>query len=112
MPIHADLPVWYDSEAQDPLAWFTRIDATLDGVTLMAFCREDLDRITEGVQYEVDTLDAVRIGLSAEHLVGATGVECQTWTDADHLLMVAAEVEAALGPIDLQSFSLFADEVD
>lgn len=117
VPIHVDLPVWYDNVATGSFhwpdqasrdAWFARIDSVVDGVTLMAFCREDLNRIEEGVSWELGALSAVRIGLSAEHVVGAKG-ECETWTDAASLLTVAEEVEEAWGPgVDLQSWSRFA----
>lgn len=118
VPIAADLPVWFDNvgtgsfhwpdeAARD--AWFARVDASVDSVTLMAFCREDVDRVEAGVAWELSALDTVRIGLSAEHVVGAGG-ECETWVDAAQLLSVADDIEArwpATG-VDFQSASRLA----
>lgn len=118
VPIAVDLPVWFDNvgtgsfhwpddAARD--AWFARVGAVVDSVSLMAFCREDVDRVAEGVAWEFGALDDVRIGLSAEHVVGAGG-ECETWVDAAHLLGVADDVEARWPEtgVDFQSASRLA----
>ena len=80
-PIHADLPVWFDSsssigwtDAAERDAWFDAIATHLTGVSLMPFDRETFSQIDNGVDWERANITsaAVRIGLETDIGAGNT----------------------------------------
>lgn len=121
LAVYVDVPAWYDNvstgsfnwgteEARD--LWFDDLAGPVDGISIMAFCREDEPTVTDGIAWELTGFDGeVRAGLAATHLVGA-GLECETWVDVAAMLAVAEDVETVHGPsigVDIQSFSGFVE---
>ncbi len=114
--IYADLPVWYDSSASigwldtaDRDQWFDDIGVPLDGITMMAFERDTLSKITSGVGWEVANFDGeVRIGLNVNE-VGPG----ETFEDFAAMLTMADDLEAFYGAsitgIDFQPMTTYTD---
>jgi hypothetical protein len=113
--VYADLPVWFDSTSSigwttaERNQWFQDIAVPLDGITLMAFERDTLSKITNGVWWEVANFNGeVRIGLNAKE-VGPGN----TFEDFDELIGMAEALESFYGTditgIDFQPLDTYTD---
>ena len=114
IPIHADLPVWYDqvgepvgwqSEAERD-AWFADLGRSLASITLMAYERNTAARIEDGVGWEyLHFKGNVRLGLEASVGPG------HTWPSfADLMTMVQLEEHLVQSrDVDIHDFTQFHD---
>ena len=115
--MYADLPVWYDGSttigwaAGERDQWFADLGVALDGISMMAYERDSLSYIVNGVDWEVNNFNGeVRIGLEA----AAIGPG-RTWADFDEFMDMAEQLEnhygSSIGGIDFHALRHFADHV-
>ena len=128
-PIYADLAVFFDNidgfigwgegtaqtAAQERDQWFLDINASLDGITMMAFGTPFFNVIESNVNYEINNFgDDVRVALEAS--IGPSG----TFADKIEFFDMAEQIEDYYsGPpnnpsghtigIDIQNFTDFFD---
>ncbi|MCH7227915.1 hypothetical protein [Haloferula sp. A504] len=112
-PIHADLPVWFDShpggsigwtDAAERDQWFDDISDSLTGISLMPFDRDTFSNIDSGVGWELANVPNVRVGLEAD-IPG-------TWPDVPAFHDMMEQLESAYGPshaVDIQDYQLWRD---
>lgn len=112
-PIHADLPVWFDSypggsigwaSATERDQWFDDISADLTGISLMPFDRDSFSNIDSGVTWELANVPNVRVGIEAD-IPG-------TWPDVPAFHDMMEQLEIAYGAshaVDIQDYQLWRD---
>jgi hypothetical protein len=116
IPVHADLPVWYDQvgkpvgweSAAERDAWFADLGRSLSGISLMAYERDTAPRIESGVIWEIQHFKGeVRVGLE----VSFGPDKGKTWkTFADFTEMMQAQERASpRRAVDIHDFIQFYD---
>ncbi len=128
LALHADIALWVDelyepdnpeqgfywTSRDDAADWFRSLAASVDGLTVMAYCRTG-DRLADAVADEIALFDGeVRVGLSARAVAPATdGCPKSTWTSVSDLVAGGAAVERhlgdAIGGVDFYSYSWLMD---
>lgn len=120
----ADLPVWFDqlydpenntgiwNTSADRDTFFPNIASSVDGVTLLAYCRGNADSIESSVEGEIAALPDdfhTRLGLNAEETVGGDA-ECETWVTTTVREYVEEELASEGWPVDVHSLDALIAE--
>lgn len=115
--MEADLATWYDSatsigwtNALDRDQWFADLSTQLSGISLMAYERESLSFISNGVIWEVNHFSGdVRIGLNAKIGIDGEWPDFETFTN--RLSQVDAAFHTTAAGTSVLSFSWFESAV-
>ncbi len=121
LPIHADIPFFWDklpadggsvgwADASDRDGWFAAIDAQLAGVSLMTFSKDTFTALDEATDYE-------RSGVLSEARV-AIQPKCgpdELWPSLLHVNSVIHQLESNLGPaeaVDLENYGFWRYSIE
>ncbi|KAF7785616.1 hypothetical protein PRUB_a4327 [Pseudoalteromonas rubra] len=99
LKLYADIPTWYDSSAKigwadQGTAFFAALEEVLDGISIMAYERDNSASILNATADEralASPTFSVRLGVDVSN----------TWQDPAHLHQIIGELEAAQQRVDI-----------
>ena len=85
--LHTRDRLWVSSTQRDD--FYRCLGQHADEITIAAYCRSGVNRISQSVQTEVNLLGSkLRVGLNVYHLQGSDEV-CQTWSSLEQLFQLS-----------------------
>ena len=110
--LHTPDALWTSPRQRD--AFYQCLHRFSDEVTVAAYCRAGVERITESVRGEERLLGSKqRIGLNVYHRYGS-GEACQTWRSVDEVWEAAEQVRDQLKrevQFDLENLTRLLDQL-